>query len=364
MTGVQTCALPIYIFLIKFDSYGNKLWTKLYGAEKNDSGNAVKIDSSGNIYLTGYTEGSLEGNANKGGYDVFLMKLDKDGEILWVKQIGNEGADVGMGIVFDETENIYISGYIDGSYDDPPSIGTPDAFLAKFSQDGTPLWLKKWGSENYDAGVIASFHNGYIYVPGFTNGDISGTGFLGGIYDAFLTKLDTDGNIVWTKQLGTGGMESVYSLEFDSNSNMFLCGSASGEMENPDLNDSGVSLTKLDSDGNFEWTNIWNSDKWEGSNYIISDSSDHFYLSGFSLGNLDGYKNAGEMDVVLMKTDSFGNKLWTKLIGGENIEISYGSIMDMYGNIYITGTTMSDLGGNKNAGETDIFLVKINAEDL
>jgi hypothetical protein len=84
------------IFLIKFDNYGNKLWTKLYGAEKNDIGRTVKTDSSGNIYITGYTEGDLDGNGNKGSYDAFLMKLDQAGEVLWVEQIGTEEADVSM----------------------------------------------------------------------------------------------------------------------------------------------------------------------------------------------------------------------------------------------------------------------------
>ena len=347
------------IFLMKFDKSGKKLWTRLYGTEKTDFGRFVKTDSSGNIFISGYT---LEEDENEGTYDGFLMKLDKNGEPVWVKQATEENS-VCTSIVFDETENIYISGYIDDS-NDLPSAGTQDAFLAKFSQDGTRIWLKKWGSENYDAGAITFFHDGYIYVPGFTNGDVGGTGFLGGTYDAFLTKLDTDGNISWTKQWGTIGTETAYSLQFDNDSNMFLCGSASGEMEDPDLNDSGVSLTKLDSDGNFEWTNIWKSESWESANYIISDTSGNFYLSGFTLGNLDDYENAGEGDAFLMKVDSSGNKIWTKLFGGKGIEMSYGSIMDIYGNIYVTGLTMSDLDGNKNAGETDIFLTKFKAEDL
>lgn len=351
-------------FLMKFDSYGNKLWTKLYGTEKIDSGNYIKIDSSGNIYLTGYTAGTFNDNISKGSYDAFLMKLDKDGEVLWVKQIGTSGADTSGSIVFDNDGNIYISGYVDGSTEGTIDLGTPDAFIAKFTSDGTELWLKRWGSEGFDITYRSIFHDEFIYIIGATNGDVGGSGFFGGMYDTFLTKVDTSGNISWTKQWGTIGAELSYSFTINDDSNFFLCGSASGMIEDIDLNNMGISMTKLDGEGDFEWTDIWKSGKWQGANSIISDESGNFYLSGFSLGNLDGYENSGEVDTFLIKVDSSGNKIWTKLFGGEGTEMSNSTLIDKYGNMYVAGSTESNLDGQTSSGGYDIFLIKFSAEDL
>ncbi|HNW82958.1 MAG TPA: SBBP repeat-containing protein [bacterium] len=348
------------IFLTKFDSYGNKLWTKLYGTEKTDYGRFVKVDSSGNIYITGYTEGDFDGNGNKGGLDVVLMKLDKDGETQWIRQIGTEGADIGSSIVFDNSENIYIFGYMEGSFDGSLYTGNTDAFAAKFSDAGTLIWFKEWGSDEYDSAATAVFHSGYIYVPGFSGGDIGGTGFLGGYWDAFLTKMDADGNISWTKQWGTAGSDAAYSLQLDSASDIFICGSVGMEAEL----DYSVSVTKFSDDGDLDWIESWGSGYMTGGNNMISDEFGNFYISGIAGDDFDGYKNAGSLDVFLIKLDSSGKKMWTKLFGGEGAEMSSSSLIDKYGNIYVAGSTESDLDGHTNSGGYDIFLTKFNAEDL
>lgn len=348
------------IFLTKFDSYGNKLWTKLYGTEKTDYGRFVKVDSSGNIYITGYTEGDFDGNGNKGGLDVVLMKLDKDGETEWIRQIGTEGADLGSSIVFDNSENIYIFGYIEGSYDGNPYFGNIDAFAAKFSYAGTLTWFKQWGSENYDSAAIAAFHDGQIYIPGFSGGDISGTGYLSGVSDAFLTKMDADGNISWTKQLGADGPDAAYSLQFDSDSNIFVCSMTEGATDS----ERSISVTKLNNDGSLDWIESWGSGYMTAGNYMISDGLGNFYISGLANNDLDGYKNTGEADIFLIKLSGSGEKMWTKLFGSDQWDSSYASLVDLYGNLYLTGFTGGDLDGEINSGGYDIFLTKFNAEDL
>jgi len=352
------------IFLIKFDDKGNKLWTRLYGSENDDVGRSVQIDSAGNIYLTGYTSGDMGGDGNLGKFDVYLMKLDKDGGVTWVKQFGTENTDMGMKLVFDNLENLYVSGNINGREEGDFLLGTHEAFVAKFDKNGSRIWIEQWGSVGYNNSYYTKYHNGYLYVPGSTTEGLGSNSYAGGNYDSFLAKVSVSGNTSWLRQWGSAGSEIVYDFDWDSQSNIYLCGMSTEGVDSEDMNDYGMSFTKLDSSGDLQFEKVWKSIGWSAANAIISDGDNSFYLSGSSYGNFNGYKNAGQTDFFLTKVDKFGNLIWTKLVGSGGIELAYPSIMDNYGNIYISGATTGDLGGIKNSGGTDIFIVKFSSEDL
>lgn len=352
------------IFLIKFDDKGNKLWTKLYGTVNDDAGRSVQIDSAGNIYIAGYTKGDMSGNGNLGDYDVYLMKLDKNGDVTWVEQFGTENTDMGMKLVFDNLENLYVSGNINTRQEGDFILGAQEAFVAKYDKNGSRIWIKRWGTEGFNSTGYLKYHNGDLYVPGTTTEDLAGTGFAGGNYDSFLTKFSTSGNLLWLSQWGSVGSETAVDIEWDSQSNVYLCGTSDGGLVDADIKDYGAYFAKLDSAGELQFEKIWKSGKWDGSNAIISDGYSGFYVLGFSNGDFNGYENSGSMDFFLMKVDKFGNLIWTKLVGSSGMEMGYPIMMDSYGNIYISGFTDGDLGGIENSGETDIFIVKFSAEDL
>ena len=114
----------------------SKQWTKLLGTSSDEDGNGVTVDSSGNIYVTGRTGGALASIANSGSSDIFLVKYDSTGETQWTKLLGTSSDDYGFGVTVDSSDNIYMTGYTAGGLDNNSNSGSLDIFLVKFNSDG------------------------------------------------------------------------------------------------------------------------------------------------------------------------------------------------------------------------------------
>jgi hypothetical protein len=123
------------IFLAKFDSTGNKIFTRQFGTSGNDIGYGVALDSTGNVFVTGSTEGTLGASAF-GLSDIFLAKFDSSGNIIFIQQLGTTGRDIGYGIILDSSPNAFIAGSNEGNLDGNISAGLSDIFLAKFNSSG------------------------------------------------------------------------------------------------------------------------------------------------------------------------------------------------------------------------------------
>ena len=114
----------------------SKQWTKLLGTSSDEDGNGVTVDSSGNIYVTGRTGGALDSIANSGSSDIFLVKYDSTEEKLRTKLLGTSSDDYGFGVTVDSSDNIYVTGYTAGGLDNNSNSGSLDIFLVKFNSDG------------------------------------------------------------------------------------------------------------------------------------------------------------------------------------------------------------------------------------
>ena len=110
--------------------------TKQLGTSSKDYGTSVTTDSSGNIYVTGYTEGGLDGNTNSGESDIFLVKYNSTGTKQWTKQLGTSSSESGHSVTTDSSGNIYVTGYTGGGLDGNTSSGSGDIFLVKYNSDG------------------------------------------------------------------------------------------------------------------------------------------------------------------------------------------------------------------------------------
>jgi hypothetical protein len=167
---------------------GVKLWTRRLGTANDDYGYGVATDASGNIYVTGYTGGGLDGNTNAGGWDIFLTKYDTNGNKIWTKQLGTASGDVGYGVATDASGNIYLTGRTDGDLDGNTEIGYGDIFLTKYDTDGNKIWTRELGTLGYDTGWgIATDSSGNIYVTGWTNSSLDRNTYAG-YTDIFLMK--------------------------------------------------------------------------------------------------------------------------------------------------------------------------------
>jgi len=181
------------IFLVKYNSSGTKQWTKQIGTPSSEYGEDVTTDSSGNIYVTGYTEGELDGNTNSGESDIFLVKYNSSGTKQWTKQLGTSSSEWGSGITTDSSDNIYVSGTTGGGLDGNTNSGNSDIFLVKYNSSGTKQWTKQLGTSSEDYGYgISTDSSGNIYMTGVTEGGLDGN-TNSGRYDIFLFKYDSSG---------------------------------------------------------------------------------------------------------------------------------------------------------------------------
>ena len=340
-------------FLAKYDSTGTKVWTRQLGSTGADYAYSVAIDSNNNVYITGSTRGSLDGS-NAGSHDAFLAKYDSTGTKVWTRQLGSTGADYARGVAIDSNNNVYITGYTLGSLVGS-NAGSDDAFLAKYDSTGIRVWTKQLGTSSSDvARGVAIDSNNNVYITGYTAGGLDGTN--AGAYDAFLAKYDSTGTKVWTRQFGTSSVDLPSGVAIDSNNNVYITGYTVGSLDGSNAGSFDAFLAKYDSTGTKLWTKQLGTSGAEDSLGVAIDSNNNVYITGSTGGNLDG-TNAGLDDAFLAKYDSTGTRVWTKQLGSTASDQALGVAIDSNNNVYITGSTFGSLAGS-NAGLDDAFLAK------
>jgi len=262
--GVLTNAGGDDIFLAKFDSNGNHLWSKSFGGSSDDEGKSVSVDSSGNVYITGgfwsstidFGGGALKkagGNCNNlPCSDIFLAKFDSNGNHKWSKRFGGSGYDRGNSVYLDSSGNLYITGNFQSStidfgggalknaVGDCVLIPCSDIFLARFDINGNHKWSKRFGGSDRDAGSFVSVDSsGNIYIIGyfqsstidFGGGELTNAGgncAMGPCPDIFLARFDINGNHKWSKRFGGSSEELVNSFSLDNSGNVYVTGFFSG----------------------------------------------------------------------------------------------------------------------------------------
>ena len=145
--------------------------------------------------MTGYTYGALTGT-NAGDSDIFLTKYDSGGTQQWIRQIGTPSDDIGSGVAVDSSGNVYVTGWTDGNLVPLTNLVGEDFFLSKYNSSGTQQWVKQIGtvaSTNESGRGVAVDSSGNVYVTGQTSGALSGSNAGSG--DIFLMKYDTSGNL-------------------------------------------------------------------------------------------------------------------------------------------------------------------------
>ena len=362
-------------YIMKLDSDGKEQWTKLFGTTEEDQGYAVHIASDGFIYITGETSANLNNQIhsgvsndeinNSGKADIFVIKLNSDGTEIWTKIYGSKRDDLAWWSEIDENNNLYLFGETHGNLNGEinNSEGLEDGFVMKVDSDGNQLWTSLVGTRfNEEFFDIAISNDGFLYVVGETSDD--GKKSPNGISnsdDILITKLDTDGKIIWTKSFGKDSSDEVgYSIEIDSNGSLYVGGRTNGNLNDAQNNgDYDVFLMKLDSEGNEIWTKLYGSDSYESGGLKIREDG-YIYYAGTTNGNLNGIQNNGDADAYLMKLDSEGNEIWTKLFGSENEEgLSHFEFFN--DSIYLTGFSVGgEFETNTARGDDEIIIFRID----
>ncbi len=352
-------------FVVKYNSSGVKEWTQQLGTSGDDHGYGITVDSNANIYVTGYTTGGLDGNTNAGSNDLFVVKYSSSGTKQWTKQLGTSSSDNGQGITSDSSGNIYVTGDTSGSLDGNTSAGGIDLFVVKYNSSGVKQWTKQLGTSAQDYGTgITTDSNANIYVTGYTFGGLDGNASAG-IGDLFVVKYNISGVKQWTRQLGSSDVDEAFGIAIDSSGNVYVTGSTRVALAGHiNAGSEDLFVVKYNSSGVTQWTQQLGSASGDFGRDITSDSAGNIYVTGYTTGGLDGNTNAGSNDLFVVKYSSSGTKQWTQQLGTSAADVGYGITSDSSGFVYVTGDTFGGLDGNSNAGISDLFVVKYNSSGV
>ena len=301
-------------FVTKYNHSGVKLYTKQLGvAGRKTVGIAVAIDASSNVYVAGYTTGALDGNSLIGTVDFFVTKYNSDGVKQFTRQLGVAGQETrGYGIATDANGNVYVAGYTEGSLDGNALTGTDDFFVTKYSSDGVKQFTRQLGAAGAATvgTAVATDASGNVYVAGYTEGSLDGNA-LTGTDDFFVTKYNSSGVKQFTRQLGAASAATFANeVATDASGNVYVVGATNGSLDGNTLTGTDdFFVTKYDSNGVKQFTRqLGVASKETDGNGVRTDANGNFYVAGATSGALDGNALMGTYDFFVTKYNSSGVK--------------------------------------------------------
>lgn len=388
-------------FIVKYDAFGNVLWANNVGGAFDDYGLSITTDLTGNVFVAGhYGSASITFGAftltNAGGYDIFIVKYDALGNVIWATGAEGIAWDLCDGLATDTSGNLYVTGFYDVSI----TFGTflltnfgstnfHDIFIVKFDPSGNVIWAKSIGGNLNDCGhSITTDTPGNVYVTGYFESDFItfGTTTLvnEGSLDMFVVKYDASGNVLWANAAGGTELEDSHDITVDTSGNVSVIGRYAsahvtfGTNTLTNSNSGGynqdVFIVQYNALGNVIWANNAGETNMDDGLGIASDASGNVYITGaFAPPNISFgpllLNNVGNVDIFVVKYDNSGNVVWAKATGGTGADFGEGITIDAMYNIYLTGwfnspfisfgtTTLTNPAFN---GSKDIFVAKLDA---
>jgi hypothetical protein len=340
-------------FLSKYDAAGNLVWTRQFGTSNADVSYGVAADGLGSAYVTGFIDGGSVAPPNPAAFDAFVGKYDGSGNLVWMHQLGIAGVDASFGVSADGLGNVYISGNTEGSLGGP-NAGGRDAFVSKYNAAGANIWTRQFGTSSDDLSFgVSADHLGNVFLAGYSDGNLGGANAGGA--DAFVTKYDSAGNLVWNRQLGTSGYDVSYGVSADGLGNVYITGYTAGSLGGPNAGEDDAFLAKYDGAGNLLWTRQLGTAILDDGKGVSTDGQGNVYISGYSAGAVGPSPEGNYSYPFVSKYDSSGQLIWTEQLAGNGLDASWAISADGMGHVYISGYT------HGNSGDADAFVAKIAA---
>ena len=370
------------VFVAKFDSTGNLLFSTFLGGSGSDFGSAIVVDSQGNSYITGNTGSSNFPTKNAfnatygGGNDAFVAKFNATGNLVFSTFLGGSGSDFGSAIAVDGQGDSYITGTtLSSNFPTKNAFnatygGLNSAFVAKFDSTGNLVFSTFLGGSGSDVSTdIAVDGQGNSYITGSTQSSnfITKNAFqpvFGGGTDVFVAKFNATGNLVFSTFLGSTDDDWGTGIAIDSQGDSYITGWTGPNSNFPTKNVFNASyggglinvfVAKFNSTGNLLFSTFLGGTNIDRGTGIAIDSQGNSYLTGYTFSNNFPTKNAynstysGLGSAFVVKFNSTGTLLFSTFLGIAEPDDTYGITIDGQGNSYITG-----IGG------VNVFITKFN----
>lgn len=237
------------IFISKLDVLGNFVWAKNLGGTSIVKGHAIAVDASGNIYITGEFQLTVDFDPGPGifnliavgGIDIFISKLDATGNFIWAKNMGGAENEWVSSIAIDEGSNVYTTGFFSGTTDFDPGTGVvnlisasidyDDIFVSKLDANGNFAWAKSMGGTLNDRSLFITLDaSANVYTTGYFVGTADFDpgpetfNLLSAYSDVFISKLNTSGNFVWAKNIRGSLFDVGNAIAVDVSGNVYTTG--------------------------------------------------------------------------------------------------------------------------------------------
>jgi len=316
-------------WLVKADECGDSLWSQTYGGTDGDQCASVQQISDGGYILAGSTQSYGEPWG-----DLFLVKTNAIGDQLWSRTYGG-GAEDGCRSVRQTPD----SGYILGGFTRSFGAGGYDFWLVKTDEEGGDLWSRTFGGSGEDVcySMQQTSDDGYI-LAGFTDS------FGAGLRDFWLVKTNAGGDSLWSRTFGGSGDDECFTVQQTSDDGYILA----GYTESFGAGSCDFWLVKTNADGDSLWSRTFGGNDYDFCFSIQQTSEGGYILAGFTSSF-----GAGFYDSWLVKTDSFGDSLWSRTFGGSELDECFSVQQTSDGGYIMAGATYSF-----GAGNHDFWLVR------
>jgi|UniRef100_A0A7C6EJB4 hypothetical protein len=279
------------IWLLKLDINGDTTWTKTYGGYYDEIGCAVQQTTDGGFIIVG-----KKNNYGSTYDDFWLVKTDINGDTIWTRSYGGNYNEIGR-----SGQQTSDGGYVIVGSTRSYGQGTPtytNIYLVKTDTNGDTIWTRVFGDsgfvDDYAYDITQTSDGGYI---------IAGCSGLDTEFDLYLVKVNSDGDTLWTKKYGGSGQEIGYSV-IESGGGYIVAGYTNSYGPNP----SNYYLLKIALNGDTIWTRVYN-----GGGDEHAHSVQETYDGGYIIAGYTELPNVYQQDFYLVKTDAYGNTIWTKV---------------------------------------------------
>lgn len=390
------------IFLVKFDYQGNRKWATYFGGNQSDYVGGLDVDIADRIYIAGWTwdrafpvtSGAFQSSFLGGDNDGIIAKFTRDGTLEWSTYAGGDRTEHFYGIAVDKNYNLAIVGWSQ-SLNFPnnlqpisPRVFMDDVVLMSMDENGQYRWATYLGGDSIDAGQAVVYNEkDEILISGYTKSNffaVTADAYQknsGGSYDAFFAKFDNSGNKIYCSYLG--GFDNDYGtgISVDSLKNFVVTGYTSSKdfpvtadaYQSTNKGNIDVFVSKFSDDGRIKYSTLFGGSNDDMGNAVYQDRVGNVivcgqtYSSNFPVTqNAIQKKLSGSCDAFAFKfSPDFKIQYWSTFYGGNDEDAAYGITTDFYQSIYLTGDTKSTdfpitAGAyqNKYAGSIDCFLLK------